>query len=333
MKTLIAALPLLFLLQTPSFAQAPDPAAGKSLWDSNNTFCKNCHGKNGEGAFGPDLAGRGLSAAEFQQAVRKPWGVMPAFVETQVSDAEIANMAAYFASLPKTAELGAWRVPVAPDASHGQQLYMAAGCAQCHGATFDMPRASFGGRGADFQLMKDLVYTHTDAMPKFEPQRPGSRLRMGNFNTLRVSEGELKEIFDWAHDDIGFSPDLRAQLAPGAGTSYALNVSNQGEPGKGLTAQGVTIDLVIPAGTSVTAATGDGYKGVHMDAQAKGNVAEWQVARLAPKDTQAFSVTLSQAPANPTDLKGTIRWAKPGPKTGPNMDKLQFAMRPSGGGR
>jgi hypothetical protein len=194
-----------------------------------------------------------------------------------------------------------------------------------------MPRASFGGRNVDFQTMRDLVYTHTTAMPKFEAQRPGSRLRMGNFNTLRLSEIQLKEIYDWAHDDLGFRPDLQAQLAPSAGTTYALNLTNNGEPGKGLVAQGVTIDLVIPAGVSVTGGTGAGYKGVHSDA--KGTVAEWQVPRLAPKEAQAFTITLSQAPANPADLKGTVRWAKPGPKSGPNMDVLNFAPRPPGGGR
>ena len=195
-----------------------------------------------------------------------------------------------------------------------------------------MPRATFGGRATDFATMKELVYNHTTAMPKFEEQRPGSRLRMGNFNPLRLSEGQLKEIYDWAQDDLGFRPALRAQLAPGTGTTYALNVANNGEPGKGLTAQGVIIDVVVPAGTTVTATTGDGYKGVHMDEKAKGNVAEWQVARLAPKDAKAFTVTLSQAPANPADLKGTVRWAKPGPKSGPNNDMVNFAMRPPGGG-
>ena len=333
MKRFAIALVLLAPMQSPSLAQNADPAAGKSLWDGNNTFCKNCHGKNGEGAFGPDLAGRGLSAAEFQQAVRKPWGVMPAFIEDQVSDAELASMAAYFATMPKSAEPGPWRVPVAADAPHGQQVYMAAGCAQCHGATFDQPRASFGGRAGDFAQMKDLVYTHTTAMPKLEPTRPGTRLRMGNFNTLRLSEGQLKEVYDWAHDEIGFRPQLQAQFAAGEGASYALNVANNGEAGKGLVAQGVTIDLVIPAGVTVASATGTGYKGVHMDAQAKANVAEWQVPRLAPKDAQAFTITLSQPPANAADLKGTIRWAKPAPKTGPNLDVVNFAVRPAGPGR
>src|ERR1700704_5737033 len=115
MKKLLAVL-LLSALPLPALAQAPDIAGAKALWDGNQLFCKNCHGKNGEGAFGPDLAGRGLSAAQFQQAVRKPWGVMPTFTEEQVSDAELAGMAAYFSTLPKSAEPGAWRVPVAADA-------------------------------------------------------------------------------------------------------------------------------------------------------------------------------------------------------------------------
>jgi hypothetical protein len=164
----------------------------------------------------------------------------------------------------------------------------------------------------------------------FEEQRPGSRLRMGNFNPLRLTEGQLKEIYDWAHDELGFRPELQAQFAPGAGTTYTLNVTNNGEAGKGLSAQGMIIDVVVPAGVTVTATTGDGYKGVHMDDKAKSNVAEWQVARLAPKDAKAFSVTLSQAPANPADLKGTIRWAKPAPKTGAKLDVTNFVLRTPG---
>ncbi|HEY1876438.1 MAG TPA: cytochrome c, partial [Rhizomicrobium sp.] len=177
MKKLIVLLLLFPALPALAQSAAPDPAGGKKLWESNELFCKNCHGKDGEGAFGPDLAGRGLSASQFRQAVRKPWGVMPTFTDDQLSDAEVVNLAAYFASLPKSAQPGAWRVPLATDAPHGQQVYMAAGCAQCHGATFDQPRASFGGRNGDLAQMKDLVYTHTAAMPKFEQQRPGQRLR------------------------------------------------------------------------------------------------------------------------------------------------------------
>src|SRR5580692_7713877 len=138
MKNIIAAFLLLPLTPSLALAQnaAPDTAAAKALWEGNNTQCRNCHGKTGEGAFGPDLAGRGLSAAEFQQAVRKPWGIMPAFVDTQLSDADPA----------------------------GQKIFHDVGCAQCHGPTFDMPRGTLGGLNADFELFKKLVYTHTAVM-------------------------------------------------------------------------------------------------------------------------------------------------------------------------
>jgi cytochrome c553 len=37
---------------------------------------------------------------------------MPAFVESQLSDQDAADLAAYFASLPKVSELGKWRVEI-----------------------------------------------------------------------------------------------------------------------------------------------------------------------------------------------------------------------------
>ncbi|HTR00394.1 MAG TPA: cytochrome c [Candidatus Acidoferrum sp.] len=188
-------LSLLSLLPCFALAQTPDTATVKALWESNTIFCKNCHGKTGEGAFGPDLAGRGLSAAQFQRAVRKPWGVMPAFAEEQISDAELTALAAYFASLPKPAEPGPWLTPVNPDKPHAQQLFASLGCGQCHGP---VPPPNFDGQVHEFELLKRLVYTHTAEMPKLEPLKPGGRYAMGNFNPLRLSEAQLKELFDWA---------------------------------------------------------------------------------------------------------------------------------------
>ena len=188
------ALMLISLAPTWSLAQTTDIAAAKTLWDSSSLFCKSCHGKDGEGAFGPDLAGRGLSLSQFRRAVREPWGVMPAFVEAQISDAEIAQLSAYFASLPRVTEPGRWLIPVSADKPHAQQLFAAFGCGQCHGP---VPPRNFDGQVTEFTALKELVYNHTVAMPKLEPQKPGSRLGMGNFNPLRLSEAQLKEIFDW----------------------------------------------------------------------------------------------------------------------------------------
>ncbi len=74
MKKLLFAFLALPLGQSAAFAQAAgDAAAGKAYWDRlapRATDCKDCHGLTGEGGFGPDLAGRGLSAAQILRAAR-----------------------------------------------------------------------------------------------------------------------------------------------------------------------------------------------------------------------------------------------------------------------
>ena len=87
--TMRSLLVVLFLLPLPqqAAAQAPagDPERGKVLWEETEHIeCRDCHGANGEGGFGPDLAGRNLTRAQFIHAVRKPWGIMPAYAESQL---------------------------------------------------------------------------------------------------------------------------------------------------------------------------------------------------------------------------------------------------------
>ena len=81
MKRLILGLILIPVFAAVGAAQtaAPvgDPVAGKALWDGNTTSCKNCHAPNASGGFGPDLAGRKLTLAQFEHAVYKPWGIEP----------------------------------------------------------------------------------------------------------------------------------------------------------------------------------------------------------------------------------------------------------------
>ena len=71
-----------------------------------------------------------------------------------------------------------------------------------------------------------------------------------------------------------------------ATNGYTLNVENPGLPGKALTAEDLTIRLIVPAGVTVIGATGDGYQGVRMEEQAKANVASWQLPSIAPKGHQ-----------------------------------------------
>ncbi len=137
MKKAFIAILLLPLVQSGAVAQVVgNPVAGKAYWEREApraTACRNCHGGMGEGAFGPDLAGRGLNAAQVMQAVRKPWGIMPAFVESQLSDQDAADLAAYFASMPKPAEPGKWRFEAPAGAPPGQAALINIGCGQCHG--------------------------------------------------------------------------------------------------------------------------------------------------------------------------------------------------------
>jgi hypothetical protein len=137
----------------------------------------------------------------------------------------------------------------------------------------------------------------------------------------------------WLKNDVGFRPALQARVAadPSAPGAYAITLANNGLKDKGLTIQGLVIDMAVPAGTSIVKGGGPGYKGVHTDAQTKAAVAEWQVSRLAPKDTQTLTFVLSAAPANPADLKGTVHWTKPGPKSGPSTDVVNIGGAPAGG--
>ena len=339
MSSLLVALFVFCLVTLPVFsgsaaAQGGNAQAGKTLWDGAATQCKNCHGGKGEGAFGPDLAGRKLTVAQFRQAVRKPWGIMPAFIESQVSDQELADFVAYFDSLPPVSQPGPWRFEVPANAPRGQQLGLAGfGCMQCHGPTLNGPRQDAGMVGADFAWFRDEVYNHTTAHPnqiKILEEQPPIRIRMGNFSPLRLPEAALMEIWNFARD-LGFRAHVGGQLSAGVpaanGVTYTLNLENGGLKGKGLTAEDITISLVVPAGSTVVSTTGNGYQGVRQDAELKANVAVWRLNRIAPKEHQTYSITLSRAATAADNVRGNIKWTKPSVKTGPN-DQANIAPAP-----
>jgi len=337
MKKLAVALFVLPLIQSGAIAQTGNAAAGKAYWDREApraTACRNCHGTNAEGAFGPDLAGRGLNAAQVTRAVRQPWGIMPAFVESQMSDQDAADLTAYFASMPKPATPGKWRFEVAAGAPPGQATLVNVGCGQCHGPTFNGPRNNLGAVNAEFDYFANLVYNHTTAMAVHRASlgQNATNLDMGNYSRARLTAGQLRQIYFWARDEIGFRPMIAGALSKGeqaaGGVTYNLRVSNNGLQGKGLIAEGVTVSLIIPAGTNVVAATGTGYQGTRNDEKLKANTAVWQLPRSAPKDQENLTITLSKAGTAQDNVRGEIRWAKPGPKSGPNGDVANIAPAP-----
>ena len=96
---------------TASRRSAPtgDARAGKAFWEQPTTFCPVCHGDRGQGAYGPDLAGRRLSVAQFRRQVRQSWGVMPRWTPEQISDRTLADVHAYLSNLRPVDKLGRGR--------------------------------------------------------------------------------------------------------------------------------------------------------------------------------------------------------------------------------
>src|SRR5438034_5353165 len=84
-----------------------DPANGKAIFTQLD--CVTCHGVDAAGAWAPDLAGKGITYAQAVRAIRNPLWRMPMFIPSQLSDREIVDMVAFWASLPPSKALSPWR--------------------------------------------------------------------------------------------------------------------------------------------------------------------------------------------------------------------------------
>jgi mono/diheme cytochrome c family protein len=345
--------PQLILRAAP--APVGNASDGKAFWQAQ--MCQYCHGVQAEGAWGPDLAGRGISEAQMVRSLRQPYGLMPAYTETQVSEQTIANLLAYFSTLPRAEQFGPWRWQSPPaDAPEGQRLQSAFGCGQCHEPELAIPRRWVGGetKTADFDYFSKQIYEHTDKYPQG---------RMGNYSRERLPEMVLRVIYQFMLDTGLRAPinaSLKAGPSEGANTTYTLNLFNDGVKEKGIDAEDVTIFLKIPPGIKFIGATGAGFAGVRPLAQLgidpsiantpgrfdpspnpklpqrtkpdlSGDVAVWKVPRIAAAEKQTYTLTLTgPAPEiytipgpGPTGqaFKGfegsTVYWAKPGVRMGP----------------
>ena len=272
----------------------------------------------GEGGFGPDLAGRKLTVAQFTQAVRKPWGIMPAYIGSQISDNELALLARYFEEMPAVAQPAKWRFEVPAGAPQGQVVALTSGCGQCHGPILNGPRSHLGAIDADFAWFKTMVYDHTTAIPEHEKllhEPPPVRIRMGNYAPTRMWESQLRTIYDWARD-IGFRRAYRGTPEQGRrwrqrrhlrARRLEQRLARQRPGGRGRDDRARSFRT--ERAWSRPPATG--YQGVRMDEKAKRNTAVWTVPRMAPKDKQSFTITLSRAGTAADNLRGSVRWTKP----------------------
>ena len=320
-------------------APVGDPANGKAVFAFGNTSCTNCHGLEAQGGWGPDLAGRRITYDQAVAAIRNPMWRMPAFVPSQLSDQEIRDMVAYWNTLPFAPAIGKWRNEAPATGPRAQQLAVnILGCGQCHGNTMSTPRHGAAGMNADFEWFKKQVYNHATVMPEqwkqLDAGRQRGRVRMGNFSPRRVPESQLKEIWDWMNE-LGMVVPLVARLTGGQpaanGTTYTLEVENEGLKDKGLTAEDVTITLTLPDGTKAVSATGTGYQGTRKDEKSNADVAVWRVPQLVAHEHQNFTITLSGTPAADAVPRGTVTYARPTAKADAVVN---FALqRPGGRGR
>lgn len=304
---------------TTAQTQTPAPqgrvAEGNTAW-ALPLRCANCHGTQGEGGYGPDLAGRGISFEAFRRAVRAPWGIMPAYSERQMSDQTLADMYAFLSSLSPPAKLGTKQYTAPAGAPIGQ-IYMieSYGCASCHGPEILFPRQVLGGaEGAalDFEHFEEMVYEHSSLYPAG---------RMGNYSRHRLPEPILREIFRFIKDDLGLLVPMTAVMsqgvADGPNTTYTLAVRNTGAKGKGLTAEEITVAVMLPPSANVVGMTGPRYQGVQPnvrgDHDAVGSAAVWKGNRLAAGEDLRFQITLAGPPAAANELfkDSVVEWLKP----------------------
>ena len=99
---------LLIFVQTLA-AQTPAPPAAGNAEKGKATYmkigCYTCHGTLGQGGAGARLAPNPLAAAAFMNYVRKGGpnhtflGGMPAYSTTIISDADLADIRTYLASI------------------------------------------------------------------------------------------------------------------------------------------------------------------------------------------------------------------------------------------
>ena len=283
-----------------------DAAAGKTLWATigGSPYCGSCHGASGEGGFGPDLAGRRLTFDQFRQQLRRPYGIMPAYTERQVSDQQVADLVAYFTSLAPVAQPGPWRVTVPAGAPPGQRLFIeTVGCGQCHGATADRQRQGEARLGtASLAQYADLVYNHTATSPDG---------RMGNFSRTRLPEDTLGVIWRWISEDLGLRVPIAATWSTSAAASrsatYELTLENQAQV---YSAGNLYIALSVPAGATVTNTSTYGFQRVERYSTGGYDIAVWLTPQLAAGEKRTYAMTVSGSGAG-GGAGAFVRWLSP----------------------
>src|SRR5258708_10139000 len=104
----------------------------------------------------------------------------------------------------------------------------------------------------NFDYFANLVYNHTTAMAAYRAEigNNATNLDMGNYSRSRITEGQLRQIYLWARDEMSFRPHLAAALGKGetgpTGVTYPLTLSTNGLQGTDMIPEDLTVSLSFP---------------------------------------------------------------------------------------
>jgi len=148
-------------------APAGNAENGKKIFASHP--CSACHGSDGQGASGPRIAPPPLELSAFVHYVRQPVGLMPAFNNEAISDAQLADVFAFLKSAaPPEAALEA--TPTG-NAESGKKLFSENGCYECHGyqgqGSQQTGAATIGPPPLPFAAFAKYVHQPTGSMPPY----------------------------------------------------------------------------------------------------------------------------------------------------------------------
>jgi mono/diheme cytochrome c family protein len=198
--SILALLVVMGLTTSTTFAQDPD--RGKVVWEEEIWQCQQCHGRAGEGGWGPTLAGNQNSAQDWISQVRSPRRSMPTFSPQQVSDEAITHIHAYLTSLPEPASFSLPDAGLPADAPPGQVLLVEKRCVACHTTT---------GPIQHFLDRAEIPTTEAVIMQLRNP-----RQNMPMFSEGQVSDADAALIADFLAQQV--SPQLApASLPPSGG--------------------------------------------------------------------------------------------------------------------
>ncbi len=168
--------------------------------------CAPCHGSHGEGRIGPQIAGRTFIADSIVAQVRHGGLLMPAFPQSEISEAELQALVAYVDSLPTPTS--AEMLPAPSPKVAGASVFLT-NCMGCHG---------LDARGAVGPGILNTALT----LPQFMQQVRNGGGIMPPFTEKQVSDSAARAVYAYLHPTLARADPGTVDALP-AVTNYTAD--------------------------------------------------------------------------------------------------------------